>query len=191
MQAHRFDCFKDSQTHSQRQRQRFRDQGVEGSILLQIGTSIGEWVANVELIALHFDLMLWWHNGMKAAYEFVYLLACIHLPLPDSNGNQERTFSAAGWYDGKLNQNQNAATFEMKTLLYQNRGFLKQARPHITEELKRMAAQATRNLLKKRHQAVVVSEPHEEDEDAWVEQVMDDREECASELSVSSSSTSS
>ena len=97
-----------------------RDQGVEESILLQVGTTIEEWVANMELIALHFDLMLWWHNGMKAAYECVYLLACIHLPLPDSNGNQERTFSAAGWYDGKLNQNQNAATFEMKTLLHQN-----------------------------------------------------------------------
>ena len=69
--------------------------------------------------------------------------------------------------------------------------FLKKVKPHIAEELKKMAAQAIHNLLKKCHQSVLVPEPHEEDEDAWVEQAMADREESlASEISLCSSTTS-
>jgi hypothetical protein len=83
----------------------------------------------------------------KVQYPNIYVIACVILPLPDSNGSQERTFSSATWMDGKLNKRQSDATFQMKVILQQNTKFLDKARIEIMEEHLKPAAESTKKLV--------------------------------------------
>ena len=61
--------------------------------------------------------------------------------MPDSNADQERTCSAATWMDGKLNKKQSDLTFQMKVLLYKNKGFLKNHLKILKEDEKKRVLQ--------------------------------------------------
>jgi hypothetical protein len=69
--------------------------------------------------------------------------------LPDSNGHQERTFSAATWMDGKLNSMQKDLTFQMKVLMYKNEDFLERYSDTMEPKQLETAAQKTKELLMK------------------------------------------
>jgi hypothetical protein len=101
------------------------------------------------MIAERFNIMEWWEDVGKSQYPYIYVLACIILPLPDSNGSQERTFSSATWMDGKLNKRQSDATFQMKVILQQNSAFMDRDRiAVIKEEHMAAAAESTKQLVK-------------------------------------------
>ena len=72
--------------------------------------------------------------------------------LPDSNGLQERTFSASTWMDGKLNKKQSEFTFNSKVLLYKNQGLLEKYKEAVEKEIrasqKQEAAARTERALK-------------------------------------------
>ena len=92
--------------------------------------------------------MRWWENTGKQSFPLLYLLACIVLPLLESNGSQERAFSTATWLDGKLNNRQSEETFQMKVVLHQNLPLLKRTEKTIKEHYKEKAKKATKSLLK-------------------------------------------
>jgi len=113
------------------------------------GNTEVEWIENWETIAQHFDVFNWWETVGKDLYPLIYPVACRILSLPDSNGGQERTFSAATWMDGKLVSKQSDMTFQMKVLLYKNKNFMAQHKIVVKEEKKALAELRTRDLLKK------------------------------------------
>ena len=121
---------------------------VDEEVVKVIGMDRYSWMVNWELISQNFDIMEWWEETGKQQFPMIYVCACQFMALPESNGNQERTFSAATWMDGKLNKRQSDATFEMKCLIYKNTPFLSQARADARFEYKQMAAKATQQLLK-------------------------------------------
>jgi hypothetical protein len=92
--------------------------------------------------------MKWWERQGKQKYPLLYLVACIVLPLPESNGSQERTFSTATWMDGKLNNRQSEETFQMKVVLHQNLALLKKSKIGLKDEYKKKAALTTEKLIK-------------------------------------------
>jgi hypothetical protein len=116
-------------------------------VLDAIGKNNSNIIEKWETIANHFDIMRWWEDFGKIEYPHIYVIACLVLPLPDSNASQERTFSSATWMDGKLNKRQSDATFQMKILLQQNTEFLEQSRVHVQEDYKKKMAEATRQLV--------------------------------------------
>ena len=79
--------------------------------------------------------------------SLIYPVACCILALPDSNGDQERTFSAATWMDGKLSTKQNDITFQMKVLACKNSEFLNEHKGHVEEHYIKAAAERTKKLL--------------------------------------------
>ncbi len=79
---------------------------------------------NIPLIAEHFDVMTWWFEIGKHDFPLIHLVASMVLACPDSNGHQERTFSACTWMDDPLKRSTVGPTFEMKALLYRNKAFL-------------------------------------------------------------------
>jgi hypothetical protein len=94
----------------------------------------------------------------KAQFPNIYVIACLILALPDSNGNQERTFSACTWMDGKLKKNQGEGTFQTKCVLYKTKKVRDQIAKHMMEDkalynrqMRKMAREATRNLLQLAH----------------------------------------
>ena len=113
-----------------------------------IGNTQEQWLNNVELIARHFNLIEWWNGQGKNQFPLMYPVAMCILSLPDSNGHQERTFSAATWMDGKLNAMQKDMTFQMKVLLYKNANFLQRYSGKIQESSLEDAEQKTKELLK-------------------------------------------
>ena len=113
------------------------------------GTNDDEWVKNFEFIAANFDVFNWWEVYGKKLYPLIYPVAVRILALPDSNGAQERTFSAATWMDGKLNTRQSNMTFQMKVLLYKNQGLLPYATKHAEEQKSEEARRKTKALLEK------------------------------------------
>jgi len=117
------------------------------ALLKQIGNKQLDYLKHWEMIANHFEIMEWWESTGKVQYPNIYIIACIILPLPDSNGSQERTFSSATWMDGKLNKRQSDATFQMKVILQQNTKFLDKARIEIMEEHLKAAAESTKKLV--------------------------------------------
>ena len=117
------------------------------TVLKKLGNDQFGWVEHLELIAEHFDVMEWWENHGKQLFPLIYVIACLILPLPDSNGHQERTFSAATWMDGKLRKRQSDMTFQMKVLLYKNKEFLWEHRARMKELNLKEAANRTRRLL--------------------------------------------
>jgi hypothetical protein len=119
------------------------------SLLKKIGSNQLDYVKKWEMIAERFNIMEWWEDVGKSQYPYIYVLACIILPLPDSNGSQERTFSSATWMDGKLNKRQSDATFQMKVILQQNSAFMDRDRiAVIKEEHMAAAAESTKQLVK-------------------------------------------
>ena len=74
-------------------------------------------------------------------------MACIYLVLPDSNGHQERVFSACTRMDGILKQSQNPATFEMKVLHCKNKEVMEELRGLLDESTRSIARLATTDLL--------------------------------------------
>jgi hypothetical protein len=101
------------------------------------------------LIASTFDVIEWWRNTGKSQYPLIYPVAMCILSLPDSNGHQERTFSAATWMDGKLNSMQKDITFQMKVLIYKNENFLERYSGKMNPKHLENAEKKTRELLKK------------------------------------------
>ena len=109
------------------------------------------------VFAKHFDVMEWWESVGKKSFPLIYNVACLILPLPDSNGDQERTFSAATWMDGKLKKRQSDLTFEMKVLLYKNTEFLRKHFDKIRHDNMRAAEARTKEILDARAKAMVSS----------------------------------
>lgn len=91
--------------------------------------------------------MKWWETKCKEQFPNLYIQAHLNLPLPDSNGSQERTFSAATWMDDKLKKKQSDDTFEMKVLIYKNVDILKRMKVHLDQEQKNLAAASTKKML--------------------------------------------
>jgi hypothetical protein len=112
-----------------------------------VGMTPSKWIENVQLVIKNFDVFRWWEEYGKEQFPLIYPIACRILAMPDSNGGQERTFSAATWMDGKLNSNQSDLTFQMKVLLYKNQSFLKEHRSNVLEDKRKAAALKTKELL--------------------------------------------
>jgi hypothetical protein len=123
------------------------EQQVNEDIIDQIGKTTEEYQENWHLIAQHFNVMAWWESDGKKDWPYIYGVACLILPMPESNGGQERTFSTATWMDGKLNKRQSEATFQMKVVLHQNAEFLQGTKMHMEQIYKQQAQQATRALF--------------------------------------------
>lgn len=128
-----------------------KDYTGDEKLAASIGTSQMDHAKHWHTIAKCFDSMVWWKATGKAQYPHIYIAACLFAGIPDSNGHQERTFSAATWMDGKLNNRQSDATFEMKVLIYRNQEFLHQVNHEMTDvdEHRKLAAKATLDLLQK------------------------------------------
>jgi hypothetical protein len=90
--------------------------------------------------------------------------------LPDSNGHQERTFSAATWMDGKLNSMQKDLTFQMKVLMYKNEDFLERYSDTMEPKQLETAARKTKELLMK-HIGSKKEEEIEQDTEYLIEMV--------------------
>lgn len=122
------------------------------SVLDEIGNEEDKWGKKLLTIAKHFDVMWWWHKCGRQNYPRVHIVACAVLAVPESNGDQERTFSACTWFDGKLQRNQTLATFEMKALLYKNKKLIldmeRQLRQHSETSYKKEAERITKKMLK-------------------------------------------
>ncbi|CAB9497678.1 unknown protein [Seminavis robusta] len=127
-------------------------------IISTIGTNKIEWVENVELVAKHFDLLEWWETHGKSAYPLIYPVAICILAVPESNGHQERTFSAATWMDGILKQLQHDITFQMKVLTYKNSKFMDEHRFHLQKDQLEKAKRRTTDLLER----IAKKKPEEE-----------------------------
>ena len=87
--------------------------------------------------------MEWWENYGKDKFPKIYVIACLILALPDSNGNQERTFSACTWMDGKLKKNQGEGTFQTKCVLYKTKVVRDLIAKHISAGQSTLHQQAT------------------------------------------------
>jgi hypothetical protein len=127
-----------------------------------------DWVEKADTIVKIFDVMEWWSVTGQFAFKLIYPVACMILALPDSNGDQERTFSAATWMDGKLNSLQKDTTFQMKVITYKNSAFLKQHAREIQDEWKERAAKRTKKLLQER----ISSKDSQEDVDSDMEDLL-------------------
>jgi len=114
------------------------------------GATSNDWIKNWEVIVANLEVFKWWEQVGRISFPLIYPIACRILPLPDSNGSQERTFSAATWMDGKLAQSQSDMTFQMKVLLYKNQAFLEEHKKDVQESQKREAEIRTKALLAKR-----------------------------------------
>ena len=100
------------------------------------------------MIAKNFDVLEWWRNTGRHQFPLIYPVAMCILSLPDSNGHQERTFSAATWMDGKLKSRQKDITFQMKVLIYKNADFLARYSGKVVKEVMVDAEQRTKEFLK-------------------------------------------
>ena len=115
----------------------------------KLGTTPAKWITNWELIISKLDVMHWWETKGKANFPLIYPIACLVLAIPDSNGHQERTFSAATWMDGKLKKHQSDMTFQMKVLLCKNQEFLKDHQRKVEMSRRAVAEQRTKDLIAK------------------------------------------
>jgi hypothetical protein len=133
--------------HSMQWHDVLTDQGVNAEIVQQIGNTPDDHADNWHLIADHFDIMSWWESDGKKHWRFIYGVACLILPMPESNGGQERTFSTATWMDGKLNKRQTEATFQVKVVLNQNADFIKRAKMLTHDVHKQQASLSAKKLF--------------------------------------------
>ena len=97
---------------------------VGPGVLAALGKDSVDWQEKWTIMCRHFDIMHWWESTGKVLHPHVYPVACCILAMADSNGHQERTFSAATWMDGKLKRRQKDFTFQSKVLLHKNKDFL-------------------------------------------------------------------
>jgi hAT family C-terminal dimerisation region len=134
----------------------------------KVGSNRDQWLNNVELIASLFDVMEWWRNTGMTQYPLIYPVAMCILSLPDSNGHQERTFSAATWMDGNLVTMQKEVTFQIKVLLYKNEKFLDRYENKMKKRSKEDAEKRTKELLAKH-----IESKKEDEIDTENEQMMD------------------
>jgi hypothetical protein len=132
-----------------------------------IGNTPDYWLDNMEFIRKNLDLAEWWKETGKTRFPMIYPVAMCILSLPDSNGHQERTFSAATWMDGKLNSMQKDLTFQMKVLMYKNANFLERYGNTMEAELLEDAEKRTRDLLVKH-----ISSKNEEDIEYDTDRIM-------------------
>ncbi|MGL5936398.1 MAG: hAT transposon family protein, partial [Cetobacterium sp.] len=135
-------------SHEYRWHEILLEQGVDKQIIDKIGDTENSWEQNWYTISEHFDIMMWWEKVGKNQFKRIYVIACLILPMPDSNGGQERTFSAATWMDGKLSKRQTEATFQMKIICHQNKEILDKCRHKFTEQSLICAASSTKELVK-------------------------------------------
>ena len=112
-----------------------------------IGNTPAEWIENIEAFAKHFDPIDWWEEVGRQRFPLMYPVAMRALSLPDSNGDQERTFSCGTWMDGKLSTRQSDATFEQKVLIKKNADFIQQHRDNVKGEFKMASELKTKKLL--------------------------------------------
>ncbi len=82
-----------------------------------------KWVETKSILKLwkHFDVLSWWKVVGKEKFSKLYTLACVVLGMPPSNASQERYFSHASWFDGKLMQSQKDTRLEMRSIDALNR----------------------------------------------------------------------
>jgi hypothetical protein len=69
----------------------------------------------------YFDILGWWRNYGKVAFPNIAMAAAVTLARPYTNASQERDFSMATWFDGKLCQSQKPEILERRLLLGLNR----------------------------------------------------------------------
>lgn len=142
-----------------------------------IGNDRNAYRRNWELIAKEFNIMEWWETCGKQSFPKIYIVACVVLPLPESNGSQERTFSTATWMDGKLNNRQTDKTFEMKVILHQNAEFLRKTKTAIKEEqMTRAEAAVKKACSAMEERAEIMEEDSEEDELVETEYYIEEEE---------------
>ena len=63
-----------------------------------------------------FDLSEWWDKVGRQAYQLIFPAVPLVIPVPSSNGYQERVFSACTYFDGDLKQRLKDTRYEMKVL---------------------------------------------------------------------------
>ena len=120
---------------------------VAPNVLKKIGSTPSQWMANWPTIVRNLDVFDWWERQGKTLFPHIYYVACCILPLPDSNGHQERTFSTATWMDGKLQQRTKDMTFQQKVVVAKNKSFLEHNDLHVKVERRGVAEQRTKDLL--------------------------------------------
>ena len=100
---------------------------------------------NWETVSHNFDVLHWWVHVGRDLYPLIFPVALLILSVPDSNGKQERTFSAASWMDGKLSKRQSGMTFQS---IYKNKGFLEKYKDIIKKACTKDSERKTRELLR-------------------------------------------
>lgn len=90
---------------------------IDKDLEAQIGTTDRDWITNLEAIARLLDIFEWWEVTGRVKYPLIYVVACLVLPTPDSNGYLERVFSTGNWVDDQLRQKMKENTLKMKVLL--------------------------------------------------------------------------
>ena len=136
-----------------------KTKNVKKDVLDAIGDTTKQYQKNIPMIAEHFDVMTWWFEIGKNDFPLIHLVASMVLACPDSNGHQERTFSACTWMDDPLKRSTHGPTFEMKALLYRNKDFLdKYAAMALQDQQRTRAAAATRTLLNQKQIKVTAEE---------------------------------
>ena len=120
---------------------------VAPNALKDIGNTPSKWMENWPAVARNFDVFDWWERVGKELFPHIYYVACCILPLPDSNGHQERTFSTATWFDTKLQQRTKDMTFQQKVVVAKNKSFLEQNQLHVEGRRRDLAEQRTKELL--------------------------------------------
>jgi len=91
----------------------------DADAILLDGSTVGIQ-QNFAEFAAKFDALEWWTRYGSRSFPFMHAVASCILLLPESNGFQERVFSAGQWMDDVRRKAQGFGTFEMKTLLYKN-----------------------------------------------------------------------
>ena len=76
---------------------------------------------NVSHLWKHFDVLEWWNDFGRTSFPDILPVAAVALAKPYTNAQQERDFSKASWFDGKLKQKQLPETLEMKVMSSLNR----------------------------------------------------------------------
>ena len=130
------------------QQESMKDVKLPPGTLDKIGPTDEQWMANWETVSLNFDVLHWWVHVGRELYPLIFPVALLILSVPDSNGKQERTFSAASWMDGKLSKRQSGMTFQSKVLLYKNKGFLEKYQDIIKKAYTKESEKKTRELLR-------------------------------------------
>ena len=126
---------------------------TDNSIAEKIGTTAIEHQENWMAIADLFDPMKWWTDMGRHRFPLIYWVAIVHMSLPDSNGHQERTFSAAQWMDDLRRTTQHDATFEMKVIIYKNQEFLAALNDRELKKYTMLARKATKEIFEEAERA--------------------------------------